>query len=53
MALTNDQMEVLRKSIDGYSFPCECYDFLNDCPSSQQDMMAVESMIRLDLKICC
>ena len=47
--LANNQVVALRNAITGYAFPCACYDFINNTPNHQPNMLAVENLIRVDL----
>ncbi len=49
MSLSNDQIATLQEAIITYDFPCAYYDFLNDLPAPQHNMISVENLIRTDL----
>ncbi len=49
MALTENQVEMLRNAITAYNFPCIYYDFQNACEVSCPTMSPVEQTIRNDL----
>lgn len=49
MPLTNDQVNLLQDAVTGYAFPCAYYDFVNDIPDYQPNMIAVENLIQADL----
>lgn len=49
MTLSREQISDINDAINGYSFPCVCYDFLSDCPITQSNMKSVEKFIRNNL----
>lgn len=50
MTLTRVDIDILNNAINGYSFPCVCYDFTNDRPMNFPNMNKVEEFIGKDLK---
>jgi len=50
MNLSKAEIDILNNAINGYSFPCVCYDFNDDRPLNFQNMKMVEEFVRKDLK---
>jgi hypothetical protein len=49
MTLSSKHLNILSEAIEGYTFPCAYYDFINGRPSLHQNMFLVEKLIRDDL----